>query len=229
MNLNTRFVCDISDVNPAFLHVVREHLVSKPLCYSVPIFCNILYIKINIFNFLVSIPMTPIVIVLLYFHFPVLCSAVFFKHSVETSYPSLSKPVWFKHSQVMQFLLRLTDFRSMHPTLAHISRWVWGGDSESFSFRLKKNRWNRAGSKLLIFYVLHMKFLNLALKLPCVQGQFTLGGKKRPKFVQTLQTLLQTLLRRSTLYDDNQTWQMYNRNAIISSYDFKLGITENKN
>jgi len=74
-----------------------------------------------------------------------------------------------------------------------------------------------------------MKFLNLALKLPCVQGQFTLGGKKRPKFVQTLQTLLQTLLRRSTLYDDNQTWQMYNRNAIISSYDFKLGITENKN
>ena len=56
----------------------------------------ILYIKINIFNFLVFIPMTPIVNAFLYFYFPVLCLAVFFKPSVDISYPSLSKPVWFK-------------------------------------------------------------------------------------------------------------------------------------
>jgi hypothetical protein len=100
-NLNTHFVHDISGVNAAVLHIVQKYLVSKPRCYSVSIFGNILCVKINIFNLLVSIPMTPIFIALLYSYFPVLCAAVFFRLSVQTFYPSLSKPVWFKHSQVM--------------------------------------------------------------------------------------------------------------------------------
>jgi len=111
-NFNTHFVHDISYLNVAVLRISQEYLVSKPHCYSVSIFYNILYIKINIFNLLVSIPMTPFVNALLYFYFPVLCSAVFFKPSTETSYPSLSKPVWFKPAKscnpyyVLQILCR---------------------------------------------------------------------------------------------------------------------------
>jgi selenophosphate synthase len=32
--------------------------------------------------------------------------------------------------------------------------------------------------------------------------------------------------KKNTLNDVSQNWQIYNGNAIISSYDFKLGITE---
>jgi hypothetical protein len=42
-HLNMHFVHNISDVNAAVLLIVQEYLVSKLRCYSVPIFCNILY------------------------------------------------------------------------------------------------------------------------------------------------------------------------------------------